>query len=122
DYVFISSGYNRGCAVLKIQALPDGTLQPVRVYEHTKMCNHFATSVRYKDHLYGFNNTFLTCMDFRTGAVQWKERGFDKGSLMIADGFLIVLGERGNLALARADPAGFVKQAEFQASQKKCWT
>jgi outer membrane protein assembly factor BamB len=122
DYVFISSGYNRGCAVIKIEPQPDGSLQPVRVYEHSKMCNHFASSVRHQDHLYGFNNTFLTCMNFRTGEVTWKERGFDKGSLLLADGYLIVLGERGNLALAKADSSKFEKLAEFEASSKKCWT
>jgi outer membrane protein assembly factor BamB len=122
DYVFISTGYNRGCAVVKIQPQADGSLSPARVYENNKMCNHFASSVRYKDHLYGFNNTFLTCMNFRTGEVAWKERGFEKGALLIADGYLIVLGEGGNLAVAKADAEKFEKLAEFQASSKKCWT
>ncbi len=49
--------------------------------------------------------------------------GFDKGSLLIADGRLIILGENGKLALAKATPDEYHEEAsyDFRASQK-CWT
>jgi outer membrane protein assembly factor BamB len=122
NYVFISSGYNRGCALLEVSKGDDGKLQARRVYEGKRMCNHFSTSVFYKDHLYGFNETTLTCLNFRTGDVVWKKNGFRKGSLLIADGHLIVLGDQGKLARARATPEGYQEKSAFQLSRSRCWT
>src|SRR5262249_6041056 len=96
-YVFISSGYGKGCAMLKIET--DKGFAVRRVYESNQMRNHFSSSVYFKEHLYGFDDDRLVCVEFRTGKVRWKERGFKKGSLLIADGHLIVLGEYGELAV-----------------------
>ena len=120
DYVFISSGYGRGCGLVKVEAAGGG-LRALRVYEHTRMSNHFATSVLYGEHLYGFHEALLTCLDFRTGQVAWRERGFEKGSLLVADGHLIVLGEQGKLAVAPASPAGYKEKASVQVSKLRCW-
>lgn len=125
NYVFISSNYGKGCALLEITAEADGSLRPHRVYEHNRMRNHFSSSVRYGDHLYGFDQMDLVCMNTRTGEVVWREKGirnFRKGNLLIADGHLIVLGEGGKLALAEATPSGYREQASVQVSDNKCWT
>lgn len=121
DYVFISSGYRRGCTVLKIEKGEEG-FAARRVYEHRKMCNHFSTCVLLDEHLYGFNDAFLTCMDFRTGKVQWVERGFDKGSLLAVGGKLIILGEYGSVALVQPDPKEYRELCRFEFSTKRCWT
>jgi outer membrane protein assembly factor BamB len=125
DCVFISSGYGKGCALLEITREADDSLQVYRVYEHNRMRNHFASSVRLGDYLYGFDQTDLVCMEVRTGKIVWREkafRSFGKGSLLIADGNLIVMGESGKLSLAQATPEGFHEKASFQASENKCWT
>jgi outer membrane protein assembly factor BamB len=124
DYVFLSSGYGKGCTLLEISG-GDGALRAGMVYEHNRMRNHFASSVRCKDHIYGFDNTDLACLEVRTGKVVWRERGrhgFRKGSLLAADGHLIVLGENGRLALAEATPEGYREKSAFQVSANKCWT
>src|SRR5262249_32342953 len=123
DYVFLSSGYGKGCALLEVGTAPDGSLRAGTVYEHTRMRNYFASSVRYQDHIYGFDNADLACLDVRTGKVVWRDRGrFKKGSLLIAGGQLIVLGEHGRLALAEATPEGYREKSSFQVSANKCWT
>jgi outer membrane protein assembly factor BamB len=122
NYIFISSGYGRGCAVVEVDKDASGGLRALRVYEHNEMCTHFSSSVLYKGHIYGFNESKLTCMDFRTGKTLWKESGFKKGSLLIADGRLIVLGANGKLAAGPADPGGFKATSSFQVSREKCWT
>jgi len=86
------------------------------------MRTHFSTCVRYQDHLYGFDDSNLTCMEFRTGKVLWDERGFSKGSLLVADGKLVILGERGLAALAEASPAGYREISRFTFSDDRCWT
>jgi outer membrane protein assembly factor BamB len=98
--VFISSNYGVGGAVLRLT----GKGTPDTVWKAKTMQNHFATSVLYRGHLYGFSADRLRCVDFRTGKVRWDEAGLGKGSLVVADGHLIVLGEHGQLVLAKAIP------------------
>lgn len=121
EYLFISSGYGRGCSLVKVTKGWTGW-DVQRVYENNRMNNHFSSSVLYGEHLYGFNDAFLTCMEFRTGQVVWSERGFNKGSLLVADGHLIVLGEQGKVAIAPATPEGYREKASFRFTDDKCWS
>jgi outer membrane protein assembly factor BamB len=123
DYLFISSGYGKGSALVKI--IPDGGGFRARaVYESTFLRSHFSSPVRHGDFLYGIDEktTMLTCLDLRTGQVKWEERGFHRGSLMRVGQYLIVLGERGNLALADANPEKYHKVASARPLSGKCWT
>lgn len=91
-------------------------------YRNKEMKNHFSTCVLRDGHLYGFNAAFLACLDFRTGEKRWTQRGFGRGSLTVADGKLIVLGEQGRLALVRPNPARFEEIGSFEALEGRCWT
>jgi outer membrane protein assembly factor BamB len=125
NYVFLSSAYNKGCVLLEVTAQADGSLQAGRVYEHNRMRNYFASSVRLGDYLYGFDMTDLVCMDVRTGRVVWRQKGsrtFGKGTLLIADGHLLILCEDGTLILAEATPAGYRPKATYRVFPNKCWT
>jgi outer membrane protein assembly factor BamB len=121
-YLFISSGYDRGCALLEVSLRSDGIWRAEPVYRHKRMRCHFSSPVLYHAFLYGFDNGLLTCMDFRTGKIQWKERGFAKGSLLVADAKLIVLGENGILAVAEASPQAYRQLFSFQFSPNRCWS
>jgi outer membrane protein assembly factor BamB len=117
DYVFISSSYGKGCALLKIT--PAGA---EAVYETNEMCNHFSSSILVGEHIYGFSDSILKCLDFRTGQPAWTKRGLGKGSLLAADGKLIILGENGTLCLASATPTAYEELASFRFSSKRCWS
>jgi outer membrane protein assembly factor BamB len=122
DYVFISSGYGRGCALLKIEG-EGGRFRARPVYEGNQLCSHFASPVRYRDHVYGFNESTLVCLDLRTGEVLWKKSGYNKGTLLRVDRYLLVLGERGNLALLEASPQEPEPLAVAQPlKSNRCWT
>jgi outer membrane protein assembly factor BamB len=79
-------------------------------------------------HAYGFcgragdNKTALRCLDLATGEVKWSQvLGF--GSLMAADGKLIVLTELGRLSIVDATPAGYMELTKVDSLlSKKCWT
>ena len=117
DTVFISSGYNKGCALLRMT--PDSVEQ---VWQNKNMRNHFNSTVLWNGHFYGVDDNQLACLDYRTGQKKWSHRGLGKGSLMIADGKLIILSERGKLVIARAWPDGFEELASAQVLKGKCWT
>ena len=118
---FISSGYGTGASVVEVSAT-DGRYEVAEVWRNKEMENHFATSIYYEGHLYGFDGSILKCLDAETGAEKWKTRGYGKGTLIVADDHLVILGERGNLGLAQATPAGFVEKANTQVLRSKCWT
>jgi outer membrane protein assembly factor BamB len=117
DTVFVSSGYNHGCALLKIEG---GNVTDV--WRNKNMRNHFNSCVLWDGYLYGFDESMLRCLDFKTGEVKWSQEGLGKGSLMIADGKLIILSERGKLVIAPASPEGFKELASVQILMGKCWT
>jgi outer membrane protein assembly factor BamB len=121
DKIFISSSYGTGAAVLKVSGGAD-TSSFQEVWKNKVMENHFNSSVLYQGNIYGFDNAILKCIDASTGAEKWKESGFGKGSLILADGQLIVLGERGQLALVEATPTGYVEKARAQVMEGKTWT
>ena len=63
----------------------------------------------------------LRCLDWQTGATKWAQKGMGVGSLMAADGKLIVLSETGELLVVAANPQKFEALARAQVIGKKCW-
>ncbi len=121
DYVFIAGGYDKGCALLKIEA--DGErCKATQVYRNLNMRSVFSSPVCLGDFVYGFDDVNFVCLDVRNGKRQWKEFGFDKGSLIAADGRLIVLGAEGTLALVAAEPKAYRELSRFQHADERCWT
>ena len=118
-YVFFSTAYDTGGALLKLG--PGGMTE---VYFTRNMKNHYSTSVLVGDVLYGFNDSVLTAMRFGTGDVLWKHRSVGKGSLIYADKHLYVLSEDGILALveARSDQYREVSRFEIPAGRFPTWS
>jgi len=120
DKMFISSGYNKGCALFKI-----GPSDFTELWRNKSMSNHFNSCVLWKGYIYGLDDGSgkeLRCLDFKTGQLQWGQRGFGKGSLMLADGKLIILSDKGKLAIAEASPTGYKELSSAQILTGKCWT
>ena len=105
---FISSSSDMGGSVVEVTATDKG-YEVAEVWRNKNMRNHFATSIYYQGHLYGFDGSTLKCLDAETGEEKWKAQG--KGTLIVADGHLVILGERCNLSIVEATPAGFVEKA-----------
>ena len=67
-YVFVSTDYGTGCALLKLTP-EGGGVKASEVYFNRDMRNHYTTSVLLGDYLYGFSSSILTAMNFKTGKV-----------------------------------------------------
>ena len=123
DKVFIST-FDQGGALLQV-----GAGAPTVVWQSKQMKNHFNSCVLVGGHLYGVDGNSdqpaeiaFRCLDFRTGEVKWSHKGFGLGAVMAADGKLIIMGDKGELVVARASPAGFKPLARAQVLGGKCWT
>lgn len=116
--VFISSGYNKGCAMLRV-----GSRGASKVWQNTNMRTHMASCVSYEGHLYGFDDKNLRCIDKKKGDVRWTQGGFGKGGMMMADGKLIIISENGgNLVVAEASSKRYAEVARAQVTQGHTWT
>jgi outer membrane protein assembly factor BamB len=115
--IFISSGYGHGCALLDISKD-----KPAKIWENKNMRNHFASSILWKGSIYGVDENELKCLTWDNGEVKWGEKKFGKGSLMMADGKIIGLSEKGELMVAEATPAAFKPVSQAQVLGGKCWS
>lgn len=115
--IFISTGYDYGCALLDF-----GASKPREIWRTKVMRNHFNACVAIDGSLYGFDDSTLKCIDWATGAQKWAQGGLGKGSLIAADGKLIILSEKGELVIADAAPGGFKELCRSQVLTGKCWT
>ncbi len=121
DKIFISSSYDQGAALLKVNVIK-GKPAVEQVWKSKVMMNHFNSSVFKDGYLYGFDNSFLKCVEAVTGKEKWVKSGLGKGSLLLADGRLIILSEQGLLVLADASPVKFQQTASAQILQGRCLT
>lgn len=117
DRIFISSGYDVGATVYRVT-----TSGVEQVWRNREMKNKFSSSVLYKGHLYGFDEKMLKCVDAASGEMRWRARDFGHGSLVYADGHLIVLGDEGTLALVRATSEEYQEGARARIFAGKTWT
>ena len=53
--------------------------------------------------------------------MKWQEKTVAGGSLVLADGKLICLTEKGELVLGEASPGGFKLLSRAQVLGKRCW-
>lgn len=118
-YVFISSGYGRGCAVIEVNSG-----EVTKVWESKVMRTQMNGCVLYDGFLYGFDDKELKCIVPEDGTENWGEKSLGKGALtMSADGRMIVMSEKGELVIAQANPQQFKVLARAQILPKsKCWT
>ncbi|HET6407989.1 MAG TPA: PQQ-binding-like beta-propeller repeat protein [Chthoniobacteraceae bacterium] len=122
DQVFISSGYGKGGALLKL-----GDRQPVETWKTKALRTQLNPAVLFDGHLYGpdgdtTRTESLKCIEFATGTEKWAEPGFGTGGVIVADGKLIALNAAGELMIAPASPTEFKPIARTQVLGGKCWT
>jgi outer membrane protein assembly factor BamB len=115
--VFFTSAYGTGGALLGLRA----SGQEVRmqeIYFTREMQNHHGGVVLVNGYLYGFNNNILTCLEFATGKMMWRDRSVGKGSVTYADGNLYILGEDNMVGLAEATPVGYREKGRFSIADQ----
>ncbi len=115
--VFYTSDYGTGCALLELKA-QNGAVQAQEAYFNREMMNHHGGVLLVKGNIYGFSNAILTCMDFATGKVAWKNRSVGKGSLTYADGKLFLFSENNVVGLAKASPEGYEELGRFEVADQ----
>lgn len=121
DYVFCSSGYGTGSALLKLNKSRTGVdAEEVYFLAANKMQNHHGGMIERDGYIYcgtGHNEGFPLCIDSRTGQDAWRVgRGAGSGSAAIAyaDGHLYFRYQDGTMALIEANPKAYKLKGQFK--------
>lgn len=121
DYVFVSTGYGAGTALLKLERTAEG-VKSSEVYFHSgkEMQNHHGGMVLVGDHVYfgnGHNQGLPICVEFLTGKVAWgpvRGPGSDSAAVLYADGNLYFRYQNAVMALIEATPEGYHLKSSFE--------
>lgn len=121
DFVFCSSGYQTGAALLKLVKDRGGVRAEEKYFlKPNVMQNHHGGMVLVGDFVYcgnGHNQGFPLCVNLRTGKVAWHPgRGPGEASAAIAsaDGNLYFRYQNGAMALIEASPKKYKLKSTFQ--------
>ena len=123
--VFISSGYNKGCALFKPAANADA--EPEVIWKSRILRTQLNGAILVNKHLYGVDGdttykAMLKCIEIETGKEVWAQPDFGTGGIIVADGKLIALAASGELMIAPVSTEGFKPTARAQVLGGKCWT
>jgi outer membrane protein assembly factor BamB len=123
DYVFASTAYDAGSALVKLAPTATGGVNAEEVYfiPARTFQNHHGGMVLVGDYLYaghGQKNGFPICIDWKTGRVIWGEDkrcpGAGSADVTYADGRLYFRYEDGTVALIGASPKEYTLYGTFK--------
>ncbi len=120
-YLFLSSGYKTGCALFKLRT--DGQdLAADPVWQSKVLLNKFQSCILHEGKLYSSDQKALVCVDFLTGHEEWRIHRVKHGTLVLADGHLLLLTQEGKLQIAPVSPEGFSIRADVEILSGRCWS
>ena len=104
--LFCFSGYGQGAEMLKLSS--DGS-EVEMVWSDKTFGSRTGGAVLVDGYLYGSgdNDRSWQCLDWKTGKKMYSSTEITKGTVIYADGLLYCYSERGELAIVKAEPAGF---------------
>ena len=126
-YIYLTSGYDSGSALLKIS---EDATSITKVWENHDLDVHHGGVVIVDGYIYGANwltnskGTWI-CVDFKTGETKYQQDwDGNKGSIGYADGMLYCYQEKeGGIALVKATPEKFEITSSFKITmgEDKHW-
>ncbi len=121
DYVFASTGYQTGAALLKLHRDGEGIrAEEIYFIDHTVMQNHHGGMILHDGYIYtgtGHNKGFPLSVKFSTGAVAWgpvRNEGADSAAIAFADGRLYFRYQKGLMILVEATPEEYREHGSFR--------
>ena len=120
DIIF-SEGYTKGMKRIEIKKGSGGWTINER-WTSDVLRQNLNDFVVHKGYVYGFEGPGLTCVDIDKGIRKWRGGRYGGQLLLLADqDILLVLSEKGELALVQATPDQFKEVARFPAINGRTW-
>ena len=121
DEIFVTASYQTGA--LLVRAKKDGVEE---IWSNdTSLSSHFNTPVVRDGFLYGIDGRQeeggrLRCVEWKTGKVRWTQENFGCATLLLADGHIIALTEKGDLMLFEATPDAYREKGRVRGLAATC--
>ena len=120
--VLISASEGAGMRRLAVARGPGGWTAEER-WTSLRLKPYFNDFVVHAGHAFGFDGSILASIDVEDGERKWKGGRYGQGQLVLLpdQDLLLVLSEKGELALVAATPHQFTELARFPAIEGKTW-
>ncbi len=119
--ILLSAGEAKGIHRITVTEA-SGTWACKEQWTTRRLRPNFNDIVLHKGHIFGFNGPSLVCIDLETGNHVWKGGNYTGQLLLLAEqDFLLVVSEKGELALVNAVSREFNELARFPAVRGKTW-
>ncbi len=131
DYVFASSGYGTGAALVKIASGEDGLeAQEIYFLEGQTFQNHHGGMILEAGTIYtgtGHNKGLPIALDMMPGKILWgpeRNQGRDSAAIVYAGGRIYFRYRDGRMILVEANPDAYVEQGTFMIPEveKESWS
>ena len=120
--IFVGTGFGMGVRRLQVD-LNEGEWRVQEGWTSTGLKPYYNDFVEYDGTLYGFDGRILAAVDTASGERLWKGGRFGNGQLLLIQdqGLLLVLSDRGEVALVKATTDRFEELSRFKAIDGKSW-
>ncbi|HVS64280.1 MAG TPA: PQQ-binding-like beta-propeller repeat protein [Thermoanaerobaculia bacterium] len=123
--LFMSVAYDNGSRALRLRRTAEGT-EAEELWFAKSLQVMFSNTMKQDDFIVGssgdFGPVFLVALDWKTGEMLWRERGFGRASFLWADDKVILLDEDGTLVLSRVSRAGIEILDRAEVLSGRSWT
>jgi len=110
--------------VVRLAVVHDQTgWAPKERWKSFELNPYYNDFVVHKNFAFGVDNSEISCIDLNNGESKWRGGDYGGGQLiLLADqDLLLLVSEKGELALVRAAPDRFTELARFKAIEGKTW-
>jgi len=124
NFIFCSTAYNTGSALLELTAAGDGVdAKEIYFLDAKTLQNHHGGLVRIGDYIYGghdHNKGKPVCVEANTGKVIWQadQPGGGSAAVLYADGNLYFRYDDNTMALIKADPESYNLISKFELPKR----
>lgn len=119
--IVLSTGGGKGMRRLKVTNGSEGWNIEERL-SAVQLKSFFNDFVVHNDLAFGFSGPFVECVDIVEGGRKWKSRRYGGQLILLADqDLLVVLTEKGEVALIKATPEKFTELGRITAIEGKTW-
>jgi outer membrane protein assembly factor BamB len=127
DFIFTSTAYNTGSALLKLSQSSEQSVDVKEVYwvDAKTFQNKHGGMTLYDGHIYcghGNGAGLPICLEMKTGEIAWgpeRTTGRGESALVVADGHIVWRRQSGHVLLARATPEKFELLKSFMPKHQE---